>query len=156
MAAEVGQKAPDFQLPDTSRQQRKLSDFAGKTVVLAFFPGAFTGGCTTEACAFRDSAAELNGLNAEVVGVSVDSFFAQKAWADANNLQFPLLSDYKREAAEAYGVALPNFAGLEGYTATKRAVFVIDKDGVLRHADIVAPTEQPNLDAVKAAVAAAK
>ena len=81
---------------------------------------------------------------------------AQKAWADANNLQFPLLSDYKREAAEAYGVALPNFAGMEGYTATRRAVFVIDKSGVVRHADIVAPTEQPNMEAIKAAVAAAK
>lgn len=156
MALAVGQKAPDFQLIDTARQPRKLSEFAGKTVVLAFFPGAFTGGCTTEACALRDSLAELNSLNAQVVGISVDSFFAQKAWADANNLQFPLLSDYKREVVTAYDVALPNFAGMEGYTTSQRAVFVIDKDGVIRHVQVTpTPAEQPDLAKVKEAVAAA-
>lgn len=157
MAAEVGQKAPDFNLPSTDRQPKKLSDFAGKTVVLAFFPGAFTGVCTKEACTFRDSAAEFNNLNAQVVGVTVDSIFAQKAWADANNLEFPLLSDFKREAVTNYGTALPNFAGLEGYVSSKRAVFVIDKDGVVRYAETTpTPGDEPNYDAIKQAVTAAK
>ncbi len=157
MAAEVGQKAPDFQAPDTSRAVKSLGDFAGKTVVLAFFPGAFTGVCTKEACTLRDSAAELNGLNAEVVGVTVDSIFSQKAWADANSLQFTLVSDFKREMVNAYGTALPNFAGMEGYTSSKRSVFVIDKGGVVRYAETTEnPGVEPNYEAIKAAVAAAK
>ena len=132
MAAEVGQKAPDFTLFDSAKQPTKLSDSKGKNVVLAFYPGAFTGVCTTEMCTFRDRFASLNSMNAQVVGVSVDGIFAQKAFSDANNLNFPLLSDFNRETVEAYGVALPNFAGMEGYTASERAVFVIDKDGVIR------------------------
>ena len=157
MAVEVGQKAPEFAMPGTDRAVKKLSDFAGKTVVLAFFPGAFTGVCTKEACTFRDSAAEFNSLNAEVVGVTVDGIFAQKAWADANGLNFPMLSDYKREAVTNYGTALPNFAGLDGYVSSKRAVFVINKDGVVTYAETTpTPGDEPNYDAIKAAVAAAK
>ena len=132
MAAEVGQKAPDFTLFDSAKQLTKLSDSKGKNVVLAFYPGAFTGVCTTEMCTFRDRFDSFNSMNAQVLGVSVDGIFAQKAFSDANNLNFPLLSDFNRETVEAYGVALPNFAGMEGYTASERAVFVIDKDGVIR------------------------
>ena len=132
MAAEVGQKAPDFTLFDSAKQPTKLSDSKGKNVVLAFYPGAFTGVCTTEMCTFRDRFDSLNSMNAQVLGVSVDGIFAQKAFSDANNLNFPLLSDFNRETVEAYGVALPNFAGMEGYTASERAVFVIDKNGVIR------------------------
>jgi peroxiredoxin len=132
MAAEVGQKAPDFTLFDSAKQPTKLSDSKGKNVVLAFYPGAFTGVCTTEMCTFRDRFDSFNSMNAQVLGVSVDGIFAQKAFSDANNLNFPLLSDFNRDTVEAYGVALPNFAGMEGYTASERAVFVIDKDGVIR------------------------
>ena len=132
MAAEVGQKAPDFTLFDSAKQPTKLSDSKGKNVVLAFYPGAFTGVCTTEMCTFRDRFDSLNSMNAQVLGVSVDGIFAQKAFSDANNLNFPLLSDFNRETVEAYGVALHNFAGMEGYTASERAVFVIDKNGVIR------------------------
>ena len=132
MAAEVGQKAPDFTLFDSAKQPTKLSDSKGKNVVLAFYPGAFTGVCTTEMCTFRDRFDSLNSMNAQVLGVSVDGIFAQKAFSDANNLNFPILSDFNRETVEAYGVALPNFAGMEGYTASERAVFVIDKNGVIR------------------------
>jgi peroxiredoxin len=132
MAAEVGQKAPDFTLFDSAKQPTKLSDSKGKNVVLAFYPGAFTGVCTTEMCTFRDRFDSLNSMNAQVLGISVDGIFAQKAFSDANNLNFPLLSDFNRETVEAYGVALPNFSGMEGYTASERAVFVIDKNGVIR------------------------
>jgi peroxiredoxin len=71
-------------------------------------------------------------MNAQVFGISVDVFFSQKVFSDTNNLNFPLLSDYTRETVNAYGIALPNFAGMEGYTASQRAVFVIDKEGVIR------------------------
>ena len=99
MPAEVGQPAPDFSLYDTDRNVRTLQEFRGKTVVLAFFPGAFTGVCTTEACALRDSLSDFEGMNAQVLGVSVDGPFAQKAWADANSVNYPFLSDFNRQAA---------------------------------------------------------
>jgi peroxiredoxin len=83
-------------------------------------------------CTFRDRFDAFNSMNAQVYGVSVDGIFAQKAFSDANNLNFPLLSDFKRETVDAYGVALPNFAGMDGYTASQRAVFVIDKEGVIK------------------------
>ena len=150
MAAEVGQKAPDFTLFDSAKQPTKLSDSKGKNVVLAFYPGAFTGVCTTEMCTFRDRFDSLNSMNAQVVGVSVDGIFAQKAFSDANNLNFPLLSDFNRETVEAYGVALPNFAGMEGYTASERAVFVIDKNGVIRFKWIGEnPGVEPDYDEVQ-------
>ena len=132
MAVEVGQKAPDFTWFDSAKQPTKLSDSKGKNVVLAFYPGAFTGVCTTEMCTFRDRFDSFNSMNAQVLGISVDGIFAQKAFSDANNLNFPLLSDYQREVGAAYGVSLPNFAGMEGYTASERAVFVIDKEGVVK------------------------
>ncbi|MDE0719121.1 MAG: peroxiredoxin [Dehalococcoidia bacterium] len=150
MAAEVGQKAPDFTLFDSAKQPTKLSDSKGKNVVLAFYPGAFTGVCTTEMCTFRDRFDSLNSMNAQVLGVSVDGIFAQKAFSDANNLNFPLLSDFNRETVEAYGVALPNFAGMEGYTASERAVFVIDKNGVIRFKWIGEnPGVEPDYDEVQ-------
>ena len=132
MAAEIGQKAPDFELFDANKQPTKLSDSKGKNVVLAFYPGAFTGVCTTEMCTFRDRFDSFNSMNAQVFGISVDVFFSQKVFSDTNNLNFPLLSDYTRETVNAYGTALPIFSGLEGYTASQRAVFVIDKECVIR------------------------
>ncbi len=133
MAVTVGQQAPDFTLYDTDRKPRKLSEFRGQSVVLAFFPGAFTGVCTKEMCTFRDSASRMNELKAQVVGVSVDPPFSLKAWADQNQLTFPLLSDFDRRVVAQYGVALPNLAGLVGYVAANRAVFVIDKSGIVRY-----------------------
>lgn len=129
---EVGQKAPDVQFVDTERKPVKVSDFKGKTTVLLFFPGAFTGVCTKEMCNFRDNIANYNKLNANVVGISVDSPFADKAFKDANQLSFPILSDYNRDGVKSFGVDMPNFAGLNGYTAAKRAVFVLDKEGNIR------------------------
>ena len=150
MAAEVGQQAPDFNLFDSAKQETKLSDSKGKPVVLAFYPGAFTGVCTTEMCTFRDRFDSFNSMNAQVYGISVDGIFAQKAFSDANNLNFPLLSDYNREVVTAYGVALPNFAGMDGYTASQRAVFVIDKGGVIQFKWIGEnPGVEPDYDEVQ-------
>ena len=93
----VGDKAPDFTLPDTDKKQRSLKEFLGKKVVLAFFVGAFTSTCTKEMCEFRDSMARLTDLKAQVIGISVNDPFSNKAFAEKNRLPFPVLSDYKRE-----------------------------------------------------------
>ena len=153
MAVEVGQAAPEFSLYDTERTKRSLSDFKGKNVVLAFVPGAFTGTCTTEMCDLRDQMSQFNSLNAEVLGISVDPPFSQKAWADANNLNFTILSDFGREAVNAYDVAWNNMAGLEGYTAANRAVFVVDKDGIVRYKWLApTPADLPNYDEIRQAI----
>ena len=152
MPAAVGQPAPDFALYDTDRNVRTLQEFRGKTVILAFFPGAFTGVCTTEACALRDGLADFEGMNAQVIGVTVDGPFAQKAWADANSVNYPFLSDFNREAVNAYDVALPGLAGMEGYTAANRAVFVIDGNGTIQYSWLApAPVNEPDYAEVKAA-----
>jgi len=144
-SVDVGSPAPEFTLKDTDLKDRKLSEFKGKNLVLAFFPGAFTGVCTTELCRFRDELTKLAGLGGQILGVSVDSPFANKGFADANNLTFPILSDYKRDVIRNYGLELPDFAGMDGYTAAKRSVFVLDSGGVIRYKWITDdPTIEPN------------
>ena len=146
---EVGDKAPDFTLPDQERKQRSLSEFKGKKVVLAFFPGAFTSVCTKEMCTFRDSMTRFNELDATVIGISVNDPFTQKAFAEANNLNFILLSDYNRDVVKKYNVYHENFAGLNGYTAAKRAVFIIDREGTIRYKWVSDdPLKEPNYDEV--------
>ena len=153
MAAKVGDKAPDFTLYDTEKKPRSLKEFLGKKTVLAFYPGAFTGVCTKEMCTFRDSLTRFNALNAQVVGISVDAPFANKAFATQNNLQFPLLSDFNRTALKAYGIVHEGFSGLNGYSASKRSVFVLDKDGIIRYAWISDnPGIEPNYDEVTKAL----
>jgi peroxiredoxin len=139
----VGDNAPDFTLHDTDLKTRSLKEFLGHKVVLAFFVGAFTSVCTKEMCAFRDSMARLIDLKAQVVGVSVNDPFSNKAFAEKNRLTFPILSDYNRQAIKAYGVETPDFGGLKGYTVAKRSIFIIDKKGVVRYAWT---TEDPTIE----------
>ncbi len=146
---EVGSKAPAFSLLDTERKQQSLNDFAGKKVV-AFFPAAFTGVCEKEMCAFRDSMAELNQLDANVIAISVDAPFSNAAFAQRNGLEFPVLSDYQRETVNAYGIAMNDFAGMPGYTAAKRSVFVLDADNTVRYQWISDnPGVEPDYAAIK-------
>jgi peroxiredoxin len=153
MAIDVGQTAPGFTLYDTDRGRRSLSDFEGKNVVLAFFPGAFTGTCTTEMCALRDRTDQFNSLNAQVLGISVDPPFSQKVWAENNGLNFPVLSDFNRQVVNLYGVPLQDLAGLEGYVAAKRSVFVLDKGGVVRYKWVApAPGNEPLYDEIEQAL----
>jgi glutaredoxin-dependent peroxiredoxin len=157
MATKMGDKAPAFTLTDAEKKSRSLSEFLGKKTILAFFPGAFTGVCTKEMCTFRDSLSKFNAMNAQVVGISVDSPFANKAFATQNNLQFPLLSDFNREVVKSFGIELSNFAGLQGYVAAKRAVFVLDKAGIVRYSWISDnPATEPNYDEVSKAIEAIK
>ena len=124
-----GEIAPDFEALDTGLKSRKLSDYRGNVTVLAFFPGAFTSVCTKEMCTFRDSMANFNKLNAKVIGISVDAPFSLKEFATKNNLQFDLLSDGNREISEKYGVLYKNFLNINKLTASKRSVFILDKNG---------------------------
>ncbi len=147
MAAEVEDKAPDFELFDVERDKRTLSEFSGSNLVIAFYPGAFTSVCTQEMCALRDSLARFNEMNATVVGISVNDPFSNKAFSDQNQLNFPLLSDYARRAVSDYDVALEDFAGMNGYTAAKRSVFVVDGEGTIRYKWVSEdPGVEPNYD----------
>ena len=135
MSVDVGSKAPDFTLPDQDRQPVTLSAQRGRPVVLAFFPAAFSSVCTKELCTFRDQLARLNGANARVYGISVDTFFALKAFHDAQQLTFPLLSDFNKQVIRDYGVFNEDMIGLHGIA--KRGVFVIDGGGTIRHREVL-------------------
>ena len=153
MAIKIGEKAPSFTLSDMEKKPRSLQEFFGKNSVLAFFPGAFTGTCTKELCTLRDSMSNFNSLDAQVIGISVDGPFANKAFATHNNLQFPLLSDYSREVTKLYGLAHDDFAGLKGYTAAKRSIFIIDKTGIVRYTWVSEnPGVEPNYEEIAKAL----
>ncbi len=129
-----GDKAPEFEAPDTSLKMRTLSEFKGSPVVLAFFPGAFTSVCTKEMCTFRDSMANFNKFSAKVIGISVDAPFSLKEFASQNNLKFDLLSDSTREISKKYGALHENFVNVKNLSASKRSVFVVDKNGIIKYA----------------------
>jgi peroxiredoxin len=152
---QIGSPAPEFSLFNTKRERVELAGLRGKNVVLAFFPASFTGVCEKELCTFRDAIALFNDLDATVLGIAVDAPFSNAAFAEKNGLNFPILSDYTRAATKAYDVAHDDFAAMPGYTASKRSVFVIDKEGVLRWSWVAPnPGTEPNYDDVKAAVEA--
>ncbi len=154
MGIDVKSKAPDFTLLNTKRESVALGSLKGKKVVLAFFPAAFTGVCEKELCTFRDSMAELNGLNATVVGISVDSPFANGAFAEKNKLEYPILSDYNRTAVNAYGVGHADFVGMTGYTAAKRSIFVLDAEGTVIYKWVSDdPGKEPLYNEIKTALA---
>ena len=147
MAATVGSKAPDFKLMNEKREEVTLSSQKGHPVVLAFFPAAFTGVCTKELCTFRDSMAKLNSTHAQVYGISVDTSFSLAEFKKQQNLNFPLLSDFNKEVIQSYGVFNPDMIGLKGIA--KRSTFVIDKDGIIRHAEVLDDARnEPNYDKV--------
>jgi glutaredoxin-dependent peroxiredoxin len=152
MSAEIGSKAPDFTLMNQDRQPVTLSQQHGKNIVLAFFPAAFSSVCTKELCTFRDSLAKLNQANAQVYGISVDTFFTLKAFQDQQQLNFPLLSDFNKEVIRQYGVFNEDMIGLKG--VAMRAVFVVDAAGVIRHKEVLADARnEPNYEAALRAVA---
>jgi peroxiredoxin len=150
---DIGTNAPDFTLTNQDRQPVTLSGLRGKAVVLAFFPAAFSSVCTKEMCTFRDSLARLNAADAQVFGISVDTFFTLKAFQADQKLTFPLLSDFNKQAIRDYGVFNEDMVGLKGIA--KRAVFVIDKDGVVRHREVLDDARnEPDYEKVFTALAA--
>jgi len=155
VAVEVGQPAPDVTLVNYDRKPAKLSELRGKPTVLLFFPAAYSATCTKEMCTFRDGLATYGKLNAQVVGISVDMPYSQKAFADQNGLSFPLLSDYNREAVRAFGVQDPNFVGGLLPGVAMRSVFVLDRQGLVRYKWVAdKPGTEPDYAAVEAAVKA--
>ena len=153
MNVDVGSKAPDFTLMDQDRNPITLSAATKNgPVVLAFFPAAFSSVCQNEMCTFRDSIATLGAEKAQVFGISTDTFFALKAWADQQRFNFPLLSDYNKDVIRQYGVVNADMIGLKDIA--KRSVFVIDQQGVVRHREILDDARnQPDYDRVRAALA---
>jgi glutaredoxin-dependent peroxiredoxin len=155
MSVDVGSKAPDFTLTNQDRQPVTLSGLRGKPVVLAFFPAAFSSVCQKELCTFRDSMAQLGKADAQVYGISVDTFFTLKAFQDQQRLNFPLLSDFNKQVIRDYGVFNEDMIGLKGIA--KRAVFVIDKDGIVRHREVLDDARnEPDYEKVFGALAALK
>lgn len=159
MALSVGTQAPDFTLK--SKQSTGLVDvklsanFGQKNTVVLFFPLAFTGVCTQEMCDITAGLSGYGDLNAAVIGVSVDSPFAQEAWATQNKIGITLVSDLNKTTTKAYDVVFPNLAGIGDTSA--RAAFVIDKAGVIQYAEQTAtPKDLPNFAAVKEALAKLK
>lgn len=156
MPIKVGDKAPEFTLSDYDKKSHSLKEFLGKNTVLAFYPGAFTGVCTKEMCALQDSLSKLNALNANVVGISVDSPFANKAFATQNKVEFPLLTDPDRSISKLYAGVYNDF-GVPGYTASKRSIFVLDKSGTVQYAWISdTPGVEPNYEEITTAISAIK
>jgi peroxiredoxin len=157
MVPNIGDEAPDFQLPDIDMKMQKLSDYRGKEIVLAFFPAAESPVCTKEMCAFRDSLDELKDYGAQVIGASVDGPFANKIFTENRHLNFPVLSDYKREVINKYGIVMENLGPLEGYKAAKRSIFIIDRNGKIQYKWISDnPLIEPNYQEVKRALSKLK
>jgi len=150
MTIEIGQKAPAFSLYDSEKNKVSLEDYKGRNVLLLFFPLAFTGVCTKELCTIRDNIAVYNDTNAQVVGISVDSLFVLDKFRQEQHLNFPLLSDFNKEAARAYDVLYETFPSYGMQGVSKRAAFVIDKEGVVRYAEICTnPRELPHFDEIQ-------
>lgn len=136
MPLTVGQTAPDFSLFDSDKNKTTLSEFRGRPVLLLFYPQAFTGVCTKELCAVRDDMARYNSLNAIVFGLSVDSVFTLKKYKEEQQYNFPLLSDFNKEVSAAYGSLYDNWI-LDMRGVSKRSAFLIDKEGVIRYAEVL-------------------
>lgn len=137
--------APDFNLKNTEKNDIALSSFKGKTVVLAFYPGAFTGVCDTEMCSLRDSMNSFNDLNATVLGISVDSPWANAEFAKKYEINFNLLSDYNRDVSKVYDMIFNGLGGLEGYECSNRGVLIIDGQGLIQYRWVAEnPGVEPN------------
>jgi peroxiredoxin len=149
MPITVGQAAPDFKLFNTEKQEVTLSSFRGKNVILHFFPLAFTGVCTTQLCTARDNMEIYRQLNAVVLGISVDSLFSLAEFKKQQHINFDLLSDFNKNTIRAYDLFIDTFAfDMQG--VSKRAAFVIDKDGIIQYAEVTpTPGDLPNFIAIR-------
>ena len=149
MNVTVGANAPSFSLLNTEKQKVSLEDYKGQNLVILFFPLAFTSVCTAELCSIRDNIGTYNGLNTAVVGISVDSPFTLGKFKAEQNLNFPLLSDFNKEVSQAYGAFYENFV-LDLKGVSKRSAFVVDKEGVVRYAQVLESAgDLPDFEAVK-------
>ena len=149
----IGQQAPGFALYNTEKKKISLEDFKGQNVVLLFFPFAFSSTCTKELCHVRDNMEQFNAFKAQVLGISVDSLYTLAKYKEAQQLDFPLLSDFNKEVSKAYNSLYDTFSyDMKG--VSKRAVFVIDNMGVLRYGEVLENAgELPDFEALQKALA---
>lgn len=148
MIIETGKPAPDFTLFDSDKNKVTLSDLRGKNVLLLFFPQAFTSTCTRELCAVRDDISRYSNANARVIGISVDSVFTLKKYKEDQHYNFPLLSDFNKEVSALYGSLYSHWI-LEMKGVSKRSAFVIDKNGLIRYAEVLESAgEVPDFNAI--------
>lgn len=150
MAVNIGDKAPSFELVDTDLKMRTLDEFKGKKVVLSFFVAASSPVCTNEMCTFQDSLSELSNLGAQVVAISNDGPFANKAFAEKYNLKFPVLGDYKSKTIRDYDILMPHLLHVKDYNAAKRSVFIVDENGKIVYKWVSDnPLVEPNYKEIK-------
>lgn len=155
MSIQIGQKAPNFQVVSTDKAPVTLDQYKGKNLLLLFFPLAFTGVCTAELCSTRDNISVYENADAEVLAVSVDSNATLKVFKDQNQFNFTLGSDFNKTASSAYDVLYADFFGMHG--VSKRSAFVIDKEGMVRYAEVLENAgEQPNFEAIQKTLASLK
>lgn len=152
MSLNVGDKAPDFKLFSSDKAEVSLENYKGKNLIIQFFPAAFTGVCTTQMCEMRDSLKKYEKLNAEVVGVSIDTPFSLAKFKEQEGLNFPLLSDFNKKMIQDYGVYRENFVlGMTG--VSNRAAFLVDGEGTIRYAEVLdSPGNLPNFSAMNEAL----
>lgn len=149
MSIQIGAQAPDFALFNTEKQPVTLSDYAGKNLLILFFPLAFTGVCTAELCSVRDNMNVYSSLNTEIVAISVDSLFVLEQFKAAQNFSFTLLSDFNKETAKAYGALYEEFV-LNMKGVARRAAFVVDSQGVVQYAEVLESAgDLPDFDKIK-------
>jgi len=152
MTLKVGDKAPNFTLRDTEKAEIALGDYRGKNVLILFFPLAFTGVCTDELCSIRDEKSEYDALNVDVLAISVDSLFTLEKFKKEQNYNFPMLSDFNKDVARAYGTLYEDFVlGMKG--VAKRSAFLIDQNGTIRYAEVLESAgDLPDFDKIKEAL----
>jgi glutaredoxin-dependent peroxiredoxin len=148
MALKVGDVAPDFKLISSDKKEVALSDFAGKKVLILFFPMAFTGVCTDELCSIRDNKEMYDGIDAEILSISVDSPFSLAKFKEIQGYNFTLLSDFNKEVSTAYEAIYETFVlGLKG--VSKRSAFVVDQAGKIQYAEVLESAgDLPNFTAI--------
>ena len=146
----IGDKAPDFELVDTDLKFRTLEEFKGKKIILSFFVAASSPVCETELCTFRDSWESLSDLGTQIIAISNDGPFANKAFAEKNNINFPVLGDYKSKTIRDYDVLMQDLLHVKDYNAAKRSVFIVMEDGTIGYKWVSDdPLKEPDYDEIK-------
>jgi peroxiredoxin len=148
MSLQIGDKAPDFKLFSSEKEEISLNQFKGENLLILFFPQAFTGVCTTELCSIRDNMSFYNNIQAKVVAISVDSIFTLDRFKKDQNLNFPLLSDFNKDVSAQYGAIYDSFVfNMKG--VSKRSAFVVDKTGTIRYAEVLESAgDLPNFEKI--------
>ena len=150
MTLNIGDLAPNFELVDTELKMRNLDEFKGKKIVLSFFVAASSPVCEKELCTFRDTWKEISDLDAQIIAISNDGPFANKAFAEKNNYNFPVLADYKSKTIRDYDVLMPDLLHVKDYNAAKRSVFIINEDGKIGYKWISDdPLKEPSYQEIK-------